>query len=217
MIPDFSNVLCDLCTEEIEMFAKKYKKEEFYGFGMDCHSECGMVVLCFHSMKALGRISQAPSEIDLQNRKAFEAIERKLNEQFREKLGGKDMFPRREYDDDPESRRLKLKWSLGDWVYHGSDKKGGHLNEQSWNKKWEPISSQIIDAYFEISGDEDCTREQLSQDFLEEIYQTLVSIEQSGVFERLKRADDFRALILDHEQTEEEGWAFMKKMRSSGY
>lgn len=211
---DFEDILSDLCIKEIKLFAKKHKNENFYGFGFDCHSGHGQVILCFHSIQALDKISEKPSEAELHNRKAFAEIDKSMNEKYRDESGGEDLFPEAIYNDDPEYRRADLKWSFGDWLYQGTDGRAGHLNESAWEKKWEPIADKIEEAYLEDEDPDEYFEEVFQFQFLSAVFRTLIKIEQSGVLELLDRTEDFKVLILDHDQFEEEGWDFMEKMRA---
>jgi hypothetical protein len=211
---DYEDILYDLSVEEIKLFAKKHQNETFYGFGIDCHAEHGQVILCFHSIEALEKISEKPSEAELQNRKVFAEISKSMHEKHKDESGGEDLYQEPVYNDDPEYRKSKLKWSLGDWLYQGTDGMAGHLNESSWKKKWSPISDEIEESFFDDEDADEDFDEKFRIQFLTLVFRTLLKIEQSGVLELLNKTEDFNVLIIDHDQTEEDAWSFMKEMRA---
>ncbi len=204
-------ILSELSIEEIELFAKEHSEEQFYGFGYDVNAVYGEVILCFHSLQALDHIANNVSEVERSNRKAFAEISARLREKRSEFLTEPETDAESEFDDDPEKRRGEKKWDFGSWLYHGSDGRVGHLNQAVWDEKWTPIADELDSLY--LSDEYEDREDEFCQEFIESVYRVLLLVQKSGVLDKLPQTDDFKCLIMDHDQSEEEAWSMMSNMK----
>jgi hypothetical protein len=207
----FDSILLDLCAEEIELFSKLKSSETFYGFAITTNSNYGQVDLAFNSLEALEESASGPDQNELEQRQVNNKMFKELNEK-----SGINIYSKTKYDDSPEFRRNNLKWSVGDWKYSGLDEASGHLNSSNWEKLWSPISSNIEDEFFKTEINhveiEEIWEEEFLFNFMSCIAKVVKSLEVNNAFKNINKTHDFKTLLIDHSQSEEQAFEYMKKL-----
>lgn len=187
--------LYSLCVKEIGKFAQAHGEDTFYGFALDCNSDYGEVFLCLNTSEDLHQraihYSTAPES------PGWEAIGRKNAE----RLGiPYKPAPRKPVEENEE----RLRWSLGDWKYHG-------FNSNKWHTEWEPFQEAVSDACMDEEGDSYSSP--IHKQFMRAACRVLIRLESAGVFEVLRRTDDFKTWVADHDESDEDSWERLAAVR----
>ena len=99
-----------------------------------------------------------------------------------------------------------LRWSVGDWQYHGLNTDPPYL--EAWEEAWSRTQEQIHDAYLDDEHDE------VSEQFLESVCRVLLRLERSPAFMQLAREPGFKTLVIDHDELLEDGWERLARIRA---
>lgn len=185
------STLFDLALADIAAFAKGHAAEVFYGFAFDCNADYGQAMPClntteFHQAAIEGR--NLPAEIVASY------------EQWRKQLG----LPA------GTTPSAELRWSLGDWKYQD-------FSSSAFKTAWERFERQVHDAAFPDVGYAEEKNEQdrdTQERFLESVCRVVVRLEKQNAFDGLKRTDDFRTYVADHDEDEEESWERLNAVRN---
>ena len=208
-----------LATEDVARFAKQFGNETYYGFFLDCNAEYGEVLLCFNSIEALEYSAHNVSDAELRNREFFRQMDISNYKEMCEEVGDeyRNIFTNpadhpREYDDDPDSRRERLRWSPGDWKYQG-------FNSPAWEEKtWKRLSSQVCDALLDAEFDDEEIEESYSSQIVEQFMQTacrvLIELERTNAFACIDTTSNFECRCADHDEVEDEAMDRLAKVRA---
>jgi hypothetical protein len=101
----------------------------------------------------------------------------------------------------------ELRWNAGDWKYQGFNVDEPSI-EIAWNRAWSPTQEAIASATIED--------DEVAEDFLESVCRVLIRLERSDAFRPLQREPHFKTLVADHDETLEDSWDRLARVRSEG-
>jgi hypothetical protein len=100
----------------------------------------------------------------------------------------------------------RLRWSSGDWKYPGFNSDPPYA--KAWEAAWGEAQETIHDAAIDDDGDG------VPERFLESVCVVLVAMEEHGELEPLSRAEGFKTLVADHDESIEDSWARLLRVRN---
>jgi hypothetical protein len=100
----------------------------------------------------------------------------------------------------------ELRWSSGDWKYTGFNTDPPYA--KAWEAAWEETQEAIHGAYID---DENAG---VPRRFLESVCRVLIAMEKDGGLEPISRAEGFKTLVTDHNETNEDSWARLLRVRN---
>jgi Domain of unknown function (DUF4303) len=174
-----------LTKMNLREFAKNHAGETFYGFAFDCNSEYGEVGLCANTNRLLNVQRAAPDP----NAEFWASLDKKLG------LGGSSAAGRR-----------KSRWELGDWHYQG-------FNSKAFERGWRQFQTAVIKRCMVEEEDEETFMTPTQSRFMEAACRVLIRLERDGSFDVLKRTANFATLAMDHDESESDARARLRRIR----
>jgi hypothetical protein len=99
-----------------------------------------------------------------------------------------------------------VRWSLGDWKYQG-------FESGEFEKAWRRYARSVTEACMEEEEDERTFLKPTQDQFMRTACRVLVRLELTNVFESLRRTDDFKTWVADHDELDEESWGRLDSVR----
>jgi len=175
-----------ITSTAIAAFAQQHQSERFYGFAFDCNAEYGQVLLCLNTEEDL---LDTAKNLKADPPKPF--LE-KFDKMMEEKYGVK---PKPLYHDKTVPEIVEdLRWETGDWKYQG-------FYDCNDDPEWAALAAGISEAH-----------ESDSETFLETVCRVLPEIQVALAC--LNRTKDFRALMIDHDESVETAWSRLERLQS---
>jgi hypothetical protein len=181
-------ILARVASEEVRRFAERHQSEQFYGFAFDCNADHFEILLALNTEQALQDMAKKLQTAPL---KSFLP---KFDKMMEEKYGVK---PKRLFHDKsvPEIVEL-LRWECGDWKYRA-------VYNCNDDPEWAALA-----AFLSEEEDGDLNREM----FLNAVCHVLQDIQPA--LDCLKRTGDFRAFVIDHDESFESAWARLERVQT---
>lgn len=169
-------------------FAKRHQDEQFYGFVFECNADDCQVRLCLNTEQNLQDRAKKLKEAPLKS------IFPKYDKMREEKYGIK---PKPLFHDKtvPEIVDL-LRWETGGWKYQG-------FYNCDRNPEWAALAADISEE------DESDSSQEM---FLEAVCNVLPDVQ--AAFGSLNCTRDFRALVIDHDESIETAWRRLERVQS---
>jgi hypothetical protein len=99
-----------------------------------------------------------------------------------------------------------LRWSSGDWKYTAFNTDPPYA--APWEAAWAETQEMIHDAYLDDESAD------VPERFLVSACRVLIAMEKDGSLEPIVRAQGFKALVRDHDETLEDSWARLLRVRN---
>jgi Domain of unknown function (DUF4303) len=191
------DTLVELAKKAIAHFADVHKGEVFCGFAFDCNAAYGKVFLCFNTedhLHASLREAMNPNR---------PSMVPEFDKMMEEKFGIK---PELLYAGNAvEKAKETLTWDIGGWKYHSYNESDGFI-PLLWSE-WEPYEEMTSDLILE--GD----AEEIEEQFLNMVCRALIRLENENAFDALRRTDGFGSLVVDHDESIEDGFERIQRIR----
>jgi len=181
-------ILARVASEEVISFAERHQGEQFYGFAFDCNSDYFQILLAYNTEQALQdmakRLKTAPLKPFLP----------KFDKMMEEKFGVK---PKRLFHDKSVTEIVELlRWECADWKYRA-------VYNCDDNPEWAALATVLSEE-----EDSDSNREM----FLNAVCHVLQDIRPA--LDCLNRTRDFRAFVIDHDESAESAWARLERLQT---
>jgi hypothetical protein len=111
-------------------------------------------------------------------------------------------------DSDPEP----LRWNAGDWKYQGFNRQADELSER-FESRWQTWQEKVEEEWMEECEEVDPDESKTTANFLEAVCRVLCRLEANDDFACLKRTSVFKALVADHDESQEDSWARLERVR----
>ena len=189
------DAVVQLATANIAEFAAAHTDETFYGFAFDCNADYGRAMPCLNTPEF--------HEVAIDNKHLSPETLAGYEESYGDSKPAAK--PR-------EERAKRIRWSLGDWKYQD-------FSNRAFEDGWAPFEQQFIEATtpdlddFEDDDAFDKYIETVKEEFLRTVCRALIQLERAGAFNCINRTDDFRTCVIDHDESEGDGWQRLQSVR----
>src|SRR5262249_3751763 len=106
----------------------------------------------------------------------------------------------------PEEEEVSLRWNMGDWKYQGFD-------SDNFSNGWDSFREAVSDACLDEEQDEETFMTPTQDRFMRTVCRAVIRLESEGAFDVLKRTDDFKTYVADHDESQEKSWNRLQEVR----